>query len=46
MSPQDWSVIRRHVPNYLTCPYMWAGIILGSVSGVILLETILHMCQR
>jgi len=46
MSRQDWSLISRHVPNYFVCPYMWAGVLFGSVAGVVLLETILTFCQR
>jgi len=46
MSRQEWSVIRRHVPNYFACPYVWAGIMLGSVTGVVLLEILLKLCQR
>jgi len=43
MTTQEWLIIKRHVPNYFTCIYMWAGVVLGSLTGAILLETIIKM---
>ena len=45
MSAQEWQCIRKHVPNFLVWPEIWMGCLLGAVSGVLLLETILKMIE-
>jgi hypothetical protein len=43
MTTQEWQLIKKYTPNYFTCVYTWVGVILGSLVGVILLESIIRM---
>jgi hypothetical protein len=43
MTTQEWLIIKRHIPNYFVCGYMWTGVVIGSLTGAILLDTILKM---
>ena len=43
MTTQEWQTIKKYMPNYFTCVHVWAGIALGSIAGVLLLESIIRM---
>jgi len=43
MTTQEWQTIKKYMPNYFTCGYLWSGITLGAISGVVLLETIIKL---
>jgi hypothetical protein len=46
VSTQEWQCIKNTVPNFMAWPEVWIGCIVGSVSGVLLLETILNFIVR
>jgi len=43
MTTQEWQLIKKYMPNYFSCVYTWSGIALGSIFGVILLESIIKL---
>jgi hypothetical protein len=45
MSFQEWTLLRRHLPDYFTCAYVWIGLVAGAVSGSILTEILINICK-
>jgi len=43
MTTQEWQTIKKYMPNYFTCSYTWSGVVLGAISGVVLLESIIKL---
>jgi hypothetical protein len=46
MTTQEWQLIRKYMPNYFTCKYTWTGVLLGSLVGVMLLESIMKLIGK
>ena len=46
MTTQEWQTIKKYMPNYFSCVYLWSGVTLGAIGGVILLESIIRVIGR